>query len=213
METLGGAASVLTVIEAIATVTKLVLACKSATKESRRLVRELSYIRGLLATLEETVKDHETSNDTRASTLLLLNDNNGLLHQFEELLDLLQSRIYQPSDESGLKRLKSALQWPFKEHEALKLIAAVERYKSLIELALENNHIHLSKAIREDVANLSGLMEDCLQQLAKGNQELGEMHNELTITKENWHQAGQRIEAGIKYNNQSCHKFTRRSEG
>jgi Cdc6-like AAA superfamily ATPase len=205
-EALGGVASVLTIVESVANVTKLVLSCKSATKESRRLVRELSYVRGLLTTLEETISEQETSNDTWTSTILLLNDNNGLLHQFEQLLGLLESRIRGPSNERGWKKLKSVLEWPFKEAEALKLIDAVERYKSLIELALENNHIHLSKAIRDDVKDLSNLVHNVLRGVEHGNLELRMVHDEIKGSRVDWQKTGQRIEKRVGQSNNSLSK-------
>lgn len=59
-EALGAIASVLTIVETIACVTKAVRSCKNAPKESQRLVYELSYLRGILDTLKERSKSNET---------------------------------------------------------------------------------------------------------------------------------------------------------
>lgn len=125
-EPLGGVASVLTVVESLAYATKTIRACKNTPKESQRLVRELSYVRGLLTTLQETVEEQEASNPIWSKTVLLLQDPNGLLHQFQELLDQLNSRIAGPSTTKGFQKFKNTLKWPFKEPETLEIIDMVE---------------------------------------------------------------------------------------
>ena len=171
-EVLGCAASMLTIVETIAYITKYIRSCKHAPQESQHLVRELSYVRGLLITLQETIDEQESSDDTWSSTGVLLNDGNGLLPQFQQLLDVLDLRIGGPSREKGLKKLTHALRWPFKESETLKLLNTVERYKSLFELALENNHIHLSKAIHNDVKHLSATVQEMKDELSLYSQDM-----------------------------------------
>lgn len=125
-EALGGIASVLTIVESLAHVTKSHLSCKNAPKESKRLVRELSYIRDLLTTLKENIQEQESSNTSWSSTLLLLSDRNGFLHQFQKLVAQLDQRIGGPSREHGFSKLKRALEWPFKETETRKLMETIE---------------------------------------------------------------------------------------
>ncbi|KAF2800714.1 hypothetical protein K505DRAFT_228011, partial [Melanomma pulvis-pyrius CBS 109.77] len=159
-EALGCAASVLTVIESIAHITKYIRSCKHAPQESQLLVRELSYVRGLLTTLQETIDEQESSNDIWSSASILLNDDNGLLPHFQQLLDVLDLRVGGASRAKGFAKVKEALKWPFMESETLKLINTVERYKGLFELALDNDHIRLSQAIRDDVKKLSATVQD-----------------------------------------------------
>ncbi|KAF2116888.1 hypothetical protein BDV96DRAFT_37679 [Lophiotrema nucula] len=166
-EALGAAASVLTIIDSVGRVTKLVLSCKNATNESRRLVQELSHVRGLLTTLEETTLIHQDNNDEWSSAILDFGADDGVLHQFKQLLDLLELGIGAPSQKKGFKRLKSVLQWPYKENETFKLINAVERYKTLFGLALGDNHIRLSRVIKENMEMLKVELEtvrDSVQQ-------------------------------------------------
>jgi hypothetical protein len=171
-EILGCAASMLTVVEAIAYVTKYIRSCKHAPQESQHLVRELSYVRGLLITLRETIDEQEGSNDTWSSTGVLLNNDNGLLPQLQQLLDVLDLRIGGPSREKGLIKLTHALKWPFKESETLKLLNTVERYKGLFELALDNNHIRLSKAIHDDIKHLSATVKEIRDGLSSYSQDV-----------------------------------------
>jgi hypothetical protein len=171
-EVLGCAASLLTVVEAVAYVTKFIRSCKHAPQESQHLVRELSYIRGLLITIQETIDEQEGSNNTWSSTGVLLNDSNGLLQQFQQLLDVLDLRIGGPSQVKGLKRFTYAMKWPFQESETLKLLNTVERYKGLFELALDNNHIRLSKAIHDDIKRLSATVREMKDELGSYSQDV-----------------------------------------
>jgi len=171
-EVIGYTASVMTIVEAIAYVTKFIRSCKHAPQESQHLVRELSYVRGLLITLQETIDEQESSNKTWSSTGVLLNDGNGLLPHFQQLLDALDLRIGGPSRKKGLTKFTHSVKWPFKESETLKLLNTVERYKGLFELALDNNHIRLSKAIHDNVKHLSTTVQEMKDELSSYSQDV-----------------------------------------
>jgi hypothetical protein len=175
-EALGSVASVLTIVETIAYVAKYIRSCKHAPQESQLLVRELSYVRGLLTTLKETIDEQERSNDTWYSTATLLTDGNGLLPQFQQLLDVLDVRIGGPSREKGFKKASQTLKWPFKESETLRVLNTVERYKGLFELALNNNHIRLSKAVHDDVKQLSGVVQEMRDELRLNSLDTKALH-------------------------------------
>lgn len=185
-EVVGGIASVLTIVESIAHVTKTLHSWAHATKESWRLVKELSYTRGILTLLKETIEDQDGSNDTSAAPVLLRSDNNGVVYQFQQLLDQLDRRINGPSSETGLRKVKQTLQWPLKESETLKLFSVVERFKQLINLALENDHMRLSREINGNIKVLTGDIREIkdslhisIQRLESLNSNTGAIHEEL----------------------------------
>lgn len=169
-EVLGGIASVLTVIESVAHVAKDILSCRNASNESRRLVKELSHVRGVLTTLKETIDENRS--ESWSSVLLLLNNQDGPILQLQELVKQLDCRVTGPSQESGLRKAKIVLQWPFREAETLKLIDAVERLKGIFELALECSHIRLSKAIASNVEDIGKDIEHIKQELRSSSQKL-----------------------------------------
>jgi hypothetical protein len=153
-EALGAIASVLTIVETLAHVTKTIQSCKNAAKESQRLVIELSFIRGLLQAFEDTIEQQGISNANWSVTLNLLDGQNGPLQQFHDFLSHLDARITGISQSKGLVKAKKALEWPFREADTIKVIHAIERYKSLFALALSNDHIALSKAMHVELKSL-----------------------------------------------------------
>lgn len=167
------------IIDSTANLIKIIQSCKNANKESKRLVRELSYVRGLLTTLKDTVEDEEKPDDDSTGPGLLLSGDDGLIHQFQQLLDLLDLQIRGPSCEKGFKRVKHVLEWPYKESETTKLIEAVERYKGLFGLTLEDSHIRLSKSMSADLAGISRIVKDVLQETKQSSQELQRVQIEL----------------------------------
>lgn len=222
-EALGSAASVLTVIKTIAYITKYIRSCKHAPQESQLLVRELSYVRGLLTTLQETIDEQESSNDAWSSASILLNDGNGLLPQFQQLLDVLDLRIGGASRAKGFAKVKEALKWPFREPETLKLINTVERYRGLFELALDSNHIRLSQAIRDDVKKLSTTVQDIRGELLLGSQEIKmlslrseDVHKEVlknTQQLETLSQWSQNVHEEVDRSTQQLRKLNVKTEG
>jgi hypothetical protein len=174
-EALGSVASVITIVQTIAYVAMYIRSCKNAPQESQLLVRELSYVRGLLTTIKETIDEQESFNDTGSSITTLLNDENGLLPQ-KQLLDILDLRIGGPCREKGFTKVTQALKWPFKESETLRILNTVERYKGLFELALNNDHIRLSKAIRDDVKQLSSAVQEKRDELILNSQDMKALH-------------------------------------
>lgn len=157
----------------VAHVTKIIISCKNASTESRRLVKELSHVRGILTTLKDTVDEQQT--EPWASVLVLLDNQDGPITQLQELLKQLDCRVTGLAQSRGSKRFKLVLEWPFREAETLKLIYAVERIKSLFELALECSHIRLSKEIASNVGEIAKDIETINQSVQSNTQQLGSL--------------------------------------
>lgn len=84
----------------------------------------------------------------------------------------------------------------------MKLIGTVERYKTLLELALENNHLRLSKAIQEDVNVLSQDLKALVGQVEKNNKHLAA----LTLRTNN-------VEGGLQQNALQLTTINRKAAG
>lgn len=61
-------------------------------------------------------------------------------------------RLERSSSATGIKKLKNSLFWPLTKSQTENMLCVMERQKSLLGLALENNHFLLSKAIKEDMS-------------------------------------------------------------
>jgi hypothetical protein len=176
-EAIGGVASVLTILSAVDRVIRCVQSCKNASIEKNRLIQEFSYVRGLLETLKTTLQDADPIDYTWTATVAELNHQDGLIHQFQQLLDLIDISLGKPSQSKGLKKLRVSVQWPYKEAETMKLVATVERYKNLFGLALQNSHISLAHAIRKSAASLHTDVRDVMDSVARSTRHLEALTN------------------------------------
>jgi hypothetical protein len=176
-EALGSIASLLTIVNSVARVIRTIQSCHNATKEANQLVDELIYVRGLLDTLKDTIAEQERSDGTWSLTKSILGSEDGLFHQFQQLLDLLEITIGNTAESKGFKKLKCAAKWPYKEPEAMKLISSVERYKSLFGLALQNKHLQLSQALCDSIAAFSTDLDSTKEMVASSNQQVKSLNN------------------------------------
>jgi hypothetical protein len=136
-------------------------AVKDASNDCRRLAVEISSARGILSELSERLEDgknkdsEEADSDEitpRSATLPMLKEPDGPLEILNTALQELKSRLEKSSSATGIKKLKNSLLWPFTELQTEHWLRVIERQKSLLGLALENNHFLLSKAIKEDTS-------------------------------------------------------------
>lgn len=136
----------------------------------------------------------EQESDSWSTTLTLLNNGGGPVDQLKGLLAQLDDRVRAASHGTGLDKLKHRVYWPFKEPENLKLIAATERLKGLFMLALENNHIRLSKLIHTDLARISSDVESVKQELSANTTNLVLLSRSSEAVAQELHYNGQQIQ-------------------
>ncbi|KAK3176371.1 hypothetical protein OEA41_007694 [Lepraria neglecta] len=126
---------------------------KDASKDCKKLVLEISCIHGILATLSDTISDVEDS-DAWAVTIKTLAEPDGPLTILQTLLKQLEAKLSKCASATGFKKSSKSLLWPFSSKKTEEAVRAVERQKSLLTLALENDHILLSQEIRRETAAL-----------------------------------------------------------
>ncbi|KAL8827623.1 MAG: hypothetical protein Q9191_003073 [Dirinaria sp. TL-2023a] len=128
---------------------------KNAPKERTQLAQETLSLLGLLISLRDKV---ETADPTSPwfDRVRTLNQSGGTLQRYKTSLDGL-ARLVKP--EAALKDVGKKLVWPFdkkKIHDALMMI---ERLKTLISIALQEDNFALSQAIKQDIAELRVLSQ------------------------------------------------------
>ena len=166
-------ASIIALLQLANSAAQYLRTVKDASKDCNRLVVEISSLRGILSELsdrfeDENNKDSEEANcdDVTAwsATLPMLTEPGGPLEILNTALQELKSRLEKSSSATGVKKLKNSLLWPFTQNQTEDLLRVIERQKSLVGLALENNHFLLSQAIKEDTSavrqELRSLHED-----------------------------------------------------
>ncbi|KAF2096313.1 hypothetical protein NA57DRAFT_20483, partial [Rhizodiscina lignyota] len=161
MDPLSVTASIIAVSQLAETLLKTVRAIKSASEDRKSLVIEISALRGILNTLQETLDD--IGDEEWATTTQLLNAPDGPLPTLKTALGMLLQAlgVWSPNASSNgkvskLRSAATALVWPFKEGEVKKRLETIGRQKSLLSLALDNDHLALSRAIRDDTQSMLG---------------------------------------------------------
>jgi hypothetical protein len=118
---------------------------KDAPEECKSMIIEISHIRGILGTLEDTGRD--ASNESWVASIAALNDNDGLLDLTRDTLKELQTTLDGASSRK-FKVLSKRIIWPYTKKNAQALLAKLGRQKSLLTLALQSDHIQLSREIQ-----------------------------------------------------------------
>jgi hypothetical protein len=156
-------ASIIAVLQMAATVLSYLRDVKDASGACKSIVTEISLVRGVLVTLQEVVKD--SKGEEWAKTITSLDDKSGPLSSFRDLLNSIETELKKTSEAVGLRRLAKSLQWPFRKDDTEKLLGRLHRQKTLLILALENDHVTLSrqiyddtKAIRKGVAEMHSIL-------------------------------------------------------
>ena len=155
-------ASIIAVLQLTSTVLKYLIDVKEASADRKTLIQEISSIRGILSTLNETVGDARVSGEIWSATTRSLEEPDGPLDVLKKTLQQLEASLEGSASATGIKKAANLLRWPFKHCEVEKILEIIECQKSTLSLALENDHITLSReirnsrvAIQHDVAGLS----------------------------------------------------------
>lgn len=140
VEALGIAASIIAVIQLTASVSTLsygyIKEWKEAPENIRKLADELSSLSKILTYLQKYVDDN-----LQSPILQLSDPQNPLREGIRECkvdLSRLQLKLV-PKQGSG--SIRHRLKWPLKEAETSGYLSRMERYKGLIQLALNVDHM------------------------------------------------------------------------
>jgi hypothetical protein len=148
MDPLSITVSVLALIQLTEKVIGYVKQTKDAPKERTRVLREASGLMGLLSTLKDLIDDcHPSDPWLRATSGLATPD--GPLDQYKLVLETLVPKVI---PFQGFRKAGQVLAWKFSKEEILSLLSQIERLKSLINIALEMDHMFVSWPIFAFVA-------------------------------------------------------------
>ena len=137
MEPIGAAASVVSLLQLAGAVIKYLSilkdASKDASKDIKALVLELCTVRGLLSTIKDLVTEDSILHES-------LSGHNGLFSQIESSLQSLASKIEPTSTTTGHSFVQK-LRWPLRKEEVKDVMSSIERQKTLLNLALQNDQV------------------------------------------------------------------------
>jgi|ERR1700722_9294347 hypothetical protein len=134
---LGISASIIAVLQLSGTVIEYLNDVKGASEDRHRILNEVACISGLLYFLKDRATQSQYGHSW-SMTLASLNTPKGPLEQFKSALERL---IFKLAPVEGWRKAGKALAWPFQKEEIKEILSAIERHKSLFNLALQNDHM------------------------------------------------------------------------
>ena len=137
MDPLSGTASIIAVLQLSAKVLGYLNDVKDASKDRAKCAVEASNIHSLLINLRFRLEEGGTD-ATWYTAVRALGVENGPLDQFKQALEALQTKM---TDGGRLKKAGEAQVWKFKKDEIASILGRIERLKTLIEIALQMDHL------------------------------------------------------------------------
>ena len=134
MDPVSLSASITALLQLTGTVVIYLHDVKNAPDDMRKLLVEISSIRGLLSGLQ----DLATLDDTWVNTMKMLDGSNGPLSQFRHTLESLAAKL---KPVVGYAKIGRSLAWPFQKGEIKEMLGAMDRQKELFALALHMDHM------------------------------------------------------------------------
>ena len=137
MDGLSVAASIIAVLQLTGAVIGYLNDVKDAPKECQQCTIEASNIQNLLINLRYRLEQGQAG-DPWFTAVRALNIENGPLDQYKQALEQLRSRV---EIQDGVQKIKRRLLWKFSKEEVASILARMERLNSLVNIALEMDHL------------------------------------------------------------------------
>jgi hypothetical protein len=134
---IGLVASIIQLIDVTASTLKYLNDVKEAPKDRARLARETASLLALLTDLRYRVEE-ATPSEPWFNSIRALGIDGGPLSQFREAMEALAKKL---KPESGLKKFGKALLWTVEKDDILEILSRIERLKTLVSCALQNDHL------------------------------------------------------------------------
>ena len=150
MDPLSVSAGIVALVQLTSTVVHYLSEVKDGPKELQKLRLEIPSLLNILFRLQDQANQAE-QDDSFLPNLGLLNGTDGPFEQLRTVLEKLAAKV---APTEGLGKLRKTLKWPFDKKEIHEILNTIERQKTLFNLALQNDHVTLSKAIRDDVRTI-----------------------------------------------------------
>jgi hypothetical protein len=171
-EVAGLASSIIAILKLTQVVVKYGRPAIKADKEAKALLEEIIATTGYLTNLQGDI----TELDPRTQDLLRKED--GPLKILQKALEPLHARLSETVDATGLRNFGKMLKWPYTNHETQELVKVVERQKQLLSLALQDDHVLLSRSIKENAIETLQVVKEINDNVKEVTQKV----NNLTAT-------------------------------
>ena len=143
MDPISLTASFITIIQLSASVVEYLKQAKNGSRDRIQLREEVRTVACMLQVLNDRAEDAEDLEYNLASLKSLAGEN-GPLNQLKCALELLKSKL---APLGKLKQLSQPLMWPFSKGELKDILGTIERQKSMLSLAMENDTMLLPSGL------------------------------------------------------------------
>lgn len=137
MDPLSVTASIIAVLQLSTKVLAYLSDVKDAPKERTHCEAEISSLYNLLCNLRDHIQKGNLGQPWYTAVGALAAPNRPL-DQFKQALETLRNRM---ADGDRLKKLGEAFVWKFKKEEIASILGRIERLKTLVEIALQVDHL------------------------------------------------------------------------
>ena len=146
MDPLSVTASIIAILQLTSKVIEYLNDVKDAPKDRAQCAIEASNLYNLLTMLRYRLEEG-ASNERWYQAVRALGVEHGPLNQYKLLLEQLQAKIIK---ERGMKKVGYLFLWKFIKEEVLEILARIERLKTLVQIALEMDHLSVSLSDTEE---------------------------------------------------------------
>ena len=131
-------ASIVALLEFSAKVIGYLNDVKNGSEDRGRILSEIASVNCMLYSLQE--KAHEDKhNHAWSSTFNSLYVPKGPLDQIRTALESLSKKLAPPS--TSLNKVRKVMTWPFQKREIKEILERIERAKTLLNFARQNDHL------------------------------------------------------------------------
>ncbi len=145
MEAIGFASALISLVEATATVISYLNDVKNAPAERTQLLKELTSLNIFLGTLNsltvQIATEPDASTDEWLATVRALDVPDGPFRQLNSLLEDLKRKLAPEGHRTFTTRLAERIMWKFSKEDVKDMLKKVERVKSLVMVAVQQDHV------------------------------------------------------------------------
>ncbi|GAD99626.1 hypothetical protein PVAR5_8348 [Paecilomyces variotii No. 5] len=149
MDVVSDAASLAALLQLATSVIHYVKSIINAPDSKRKLLTALVQARGLLSTLVDLT--HEVQDEDWSHTIQNLSVHNGPLSVFRDILEKIARKLQVTTPGTKMPKTLNRFLWPFDQTGLQEMLASLEKLQSHFLLAIANDHIRLSMAIRDNL--------------------------------------------------------------
>ena len=156
MDPLNVSASIAALIQLSSTIFGYLSDIRDTPLQLQQLRQEVSSTLPILIALQDQVYSTSPA-DPSSSSLRSLGVPNGSFDLLRAALHRIASKL---APVQGWRKVGKTFAWPFEKKEVRELLSTIERQKTILSLARQNDHIALSKAIETRTEDIRGKVEE-----------------------------------------------------